>query len=96
MLTMPKSVNIRFYKDLEKREGIKDSKNPPNVFMDINLGEDIMLLKAKEDSLGLDSVSRLIQMIEKATERKPKEKSISKYYRCGKDSWHTEVLYEGK
>ncbi len=74
MLTMPKSLNIRFYKDLEKREGIKDSKTHPMYSMDINLGRYLMLLKAKEDSLGLDSVSRLIQMIEKATERKPKKK----------------------
>ena len=52
--------------------------------MDINW-EDIMLFESeKEDSLGLDSVSRLIQMIEKPLKGSLKEKSISKYYRCGR------------
>ena len=58
--------NMRFYSDLEKREGIKQAK-PQRMFSWTITWEDIQLFESeKEDELGLNSVSRLGQLLEKA------------------------------
>ena len=58
--------NMRFYSDLEKREGIKQAK-PQRMFSWIITWEDVQLFESeKEDELGLNSVSRLGQLLEKA------------------------------
>ena len=58
--------NMRFYSDLEKREGIKQAK-PQRMFSWTITWEDVQLFESeKEDELGLNSVSRLGQLLEKA------------------------------
>ncbi|MFT0286493.1 DEAD/DEAH box helicase [Bacteroides thetaiotaomicron] len=91
-----KEPNIRFYKDLEKREGIKDSKTHLMYSWTLTW-EDIMLFESeKEDSLGLDSVSRLIQMIEKPLKGSLKEKAFLSIIDVEGFMAHGGSLYEGE
>ena len=56
--------NMRFYSDLEKREGIKQAK-PQRMFSWTITWEDIQLFESeKEDELGNNSVTRLCQLLE--------------------------------
>ena len=56
--------NMRFYSDLEKREGIKHAK-PQRMFSWTIAWEDIQLFESeKEDELGNNSVTRLGQLLE--------------------------------
>ena len=56
--------NMRFYSDLEKREGIKHAK-PQRIFSWTLTWEDIQLFESeKEDELGGNSVTRLAQLLE--------------------------------
>ena len=56
--------NMRFYSDWEKREGIKQAK-PQRMFSWTITWDDIQLFEAnKEDELGLNSVTRLGQLLE--------------------------------
>lgn len=57
--------NMRFYSDLEKREGIKQAK-PQRMFSWTLTWEDILLFESeKEDELGNNSVTRFGQLLEK-------------------------------
>lgn len=56
--------NMRFYSDLEKREGIKYA-NPQRMFSWTITWDDIQLFETeKEDELGLNSITRLAQLLE--------------------------------
>ena len=56
--------NMRFYSDLEKREGIKQAK-PQRMFSWTLTWEDIQLYESeKDDELGFNSVTRLGQLLE--------------------------------
>lgn len=60
------ALNMRFYGDLEKREGIRQAK-PQRMFSWTITWEDIQLFEEeKEDELGLNSVSRLAQLLARA------------------------------
>ena len=55
--------NMRFYSDLEKRNGIKDAKNQL-MFSWTLTWDDIQLFeKEKDDEFGLNSVSRLVELL---------------------------------
>jgi DEAD/DEAH box helicase domain-containing protein len=55
--------NMRFYGDKEKRDGIRDSKTH-RIFSWTMTWEDIQLFENdKEDSLGLNSITRLIEFL---------------------------------
>lgn len=55
--------NMRFYGDKEKRDGIRDSKTH-RIFSWTMAWEDIQLFENdKEDSLGLNSITRLIEFL---------------------------------
>ncbi len=55
--------NMRFYADLEKREGIKEAK-PQKMFSWTLTWDDIQLFEQeKDDELGLNSVSRLGELL---------------------------------
>jgi len=56
--------NMRFYSDLEKRVGIKQAK-PQRMFSWTITWEDIQLFESvQEDEIGLNSVTRLAQLLE--------------------------------
>ena len=56
--------NMRFYSDLEKREGIKQAK-PQRMFSWTLTWEDIQLFESeKDDELGFNSVTRFGQLLE--------------------------------
>lgn len=58
-----KAPNIRFYSDKEKRDGIRASKSH-NLYSWTMTWEDIQLFEAeKDDSLGLNSVTRLVELL---------------------------------
>ena len=56
--------NMRFYSDLEKREGIQDAK-PQRMFSWTITWEDIQLYESeKDDELGYNSITRLAALLE--------------------------------
>ena len=58
-----KTPNMRFYGDLEKRDGIRASTTH-NLYSWTMTWDDIQLFESgKEDSLGLNSVTRLIELL---------------------------------
>ena len=58
-----KTPNMRFYGDLEKRDGIRASTTH-NLYSWTMTWDDILLFESgKEDSLGLNSVTRLIELL---------------------------------
>lgn len=58
-----KAPNIRFYGDIEKRDGILASTTH-NLYSWTMTWEDIQLFESgQDDSLGLNSVTRLIELL---------------------------------
>lgn len=88
--------NMRFYGDLEKREGIRNSKTHFMYSWTLTW-EDIQLFESeKEDSLGLNSVTRLIQMLEKPLKGNLKENTFICIADAEGFMAHGGSLYEGE
>lgn len=88
--------NMRFYGDLEKREGIRDSKTHLMYSWTLTW-EDLQLFESeKEDSLGLNSVTRLMQMFEKPLKGSIKENAFICIADTEEFMAHGGSLYEGE
>ena len=88
--------NMRFYSDLEKREGIKEAK-PQRMYSWTLTWEDIQLFEQeKEDEIGLNSVSRLGVLLENPQMGAIKENCFLAISETDNFLGHGGALYKGQ